>query len=173
LFKSFQDRIYNAIGLLVVAWGRLEGHFLACLLMLLNFPEGTVLGAQVPPQWNKRAAMWRAAFQTFVALRPLMDAGLKFASEIEDVALARHFIVHSLWERFKPDGSLTIDVVTIKPKKKSKNGLEIHRREVKLDDLKEIRRRINELNMALVPLSQFITWHRSSQKPPPSDIRTI
>jgi hypothetical protein len=166
------DELYKAIGLLIVAWGRLEGHFVTCLLMLLAASEGR-LGEQLPMNWKERAAVWRKAFETIAPLQPFKEAAFKLLIEIEDAAQERHVVAHALWERFRPEDSLAIDAVLIKAKAKSKNGLDIRRFPVKLGALKKVRERINKLNIALLPLSTFLTRYRSSLKPPPEDIRII
>jgi len=167
------DEYYKEVGLLVVAWGRLEGHFVVCLLTLLTMTEGHDLGEQLPMDWKKRAAIWRKAFETFTVLRPFKEAALELVTRIEAVALERHAVVHSLWERFRPEEPPTIDCVMIKAKNKTKNTLEIGRFPVTQSSLKEAREKINKLNMDLLPLSNFLTRYRIVQKPPPSDIRTI
>jgi hypothetical protein len=167
------DEYYKEIGLLVVAWGRLEGHFVACLLTLLAMDEGHELGEQLPMDWKRRATMWRKAFETFTVLRPFKEAAMQLVTQIDDAALDRHAVVHSLWERFRPEEQPTIDCVTIKAKNKTRNGLEVRRFPITLSSLQEARKTINNLNMALLPLSNFITRYRIAQKPPPSDIRTV
>jgi len=166
------DEFYKAIGLLIVAWGRLEGHFVMCLLMLLASSEGR-LGKRLPMTWKERGTVWRKGFESIAALRPFKDAALKLLAEIEDVAQDRHAVAHALWERFRPEDHPTIDAVMIKAKPKTKDGLDVRRFPVKLSALKEVGERINKLNMALLPLSTFLTRYRSSLKPPPADIRII
>ena len=166
------DEFYRAIGLLIVAWGRLEGHFVMCLLMLLASSEGR-LGKQLPMNWKDRGTVWRKGFESIGALWPFKEAALKLLTEIEDVAQDRHAVAHALWERFRAEEPPAIDAVLIKAKNKTKDGLDIRRFPVKLNSLKEVGEKINKLNMALLPLSSFLTRYRSSLKPPPSDVRTI
>jgi hypothetical protein len=166
------DDYYRAVGLLIVAWGRLEGHFVTCLLMLLAVADGR-LGRKLPMSWKERAEVWRKAFETMEALRPFREAALTLLTEMEDVATDRHAVAHALWERFRTDDPLAIDAVLIKAKPKTPDGLDIRRFAIKFDDLKIVAEKINKLNMALLPLSQFISWHRSDLKPPPEKIRTI
>jgi hypothetical protein len=82
-------------------------------------------------------------------------------------------VAHALWERFRPEEVPTVDAVMIKAKPKTKDGLDVRRFPVTLAALKEVGERINKLNMALLPLSSFLTRYRSSLKPPPADIRII
>jgi hypothetical protein len=65
--KGSRD-FYEALGLLVVAWGRLEGHFLACVLAILATPATQALGKKMPLAWDKRKMIWSKAFR-LVAVR--------------------------------------------------------------------------------------------------------
>jgi hypothetical protein len=167
------DEFYKALGILIVAWGRLEGHFVACLLMLLNLPGGEELSERLPMQLDERATVWRKAFETMAPLQPFKENALKLLAEIKDVASDRHIIVHALWEKFEPTEPLSIGTLTIKHKNKTKNGLETRRNTITIAMLKEVGEKANRLNLTLTPLSQFLTWYRSELNPPPADIRII
>jgi hypothetical protein len=167
------DEFYKALGILVVAWGRLEGHFVACLLMLLNLPGGKELSERLPMQFDERAKVWRQAFETMTPLQSFKDGALLALAEIKGVATDRNAVVHALWEKFDPREPLSIGILTIKHKNKTKNGLETRRHTVTTAMLKEVGEKANRLNLALTPLSQFLTWYRSELNPPPADIRTV
>ena len=94
------DELYKALGIMIVAWGRLEGQFVVCLLMLLNLPGGKELGDQLPMPFDRRATMWRKAFETMAPLHPFKESALTLLEGIKDVADDRHLIVHALWEAF-------------------------------------------------------------------------
>jgi hypothetical protein len=167
------DEFYKALGILIVAWGRLEGHFVVCLITLLNLPGGKELGEQLPMNFDRRAIIWRKAFETMTPLQPFRESALTLLAEIKDVASDRNAIAHALWESFAPNEPASIGVVMIKAKNKTKNGLDIRRATITTAMLKEIGEKANRLNLTLTPLSQFLTWYRSSQNPPPADTRTI
>src|ERR1700679_3258563 len=78
------DELYKALGIMIVAWGRLEGQFVMCLLTLLNLPGGTELGVQLPMAFDSRATMWRKAFGTMVPLKPFKENALKLLEEIKE-----------------------------------------------------------------------------------------
>src|ERR1700682_3912862 len=80
------DEFYKALGILIVAWGRLEGHFVVCLLMLLNLQGGKELGDQLPMPFDRRATVWRKAFETMPPLQPFRQIALTLLAEIKDVA---------------------------------------------------------------------------------------
>jgi hypothetical protein len=165
--------LYKALGIMIVAWGRLEGQFVLCLLTLLNLPGGNELGDQLPMHFDRRATIWRKAFETMPLLQSFREAALELLDGIKDAAHDRHVIVHALWDAFEPTDPPSIGIVTIKPKNKTKNGLDTQRHTVTTAKLREIGEKINRLNLALAPLGQFLTRYRSAQNPPPADIRTI
>jgi hypothetical protein len=167
------DELYKALGIMIVAWGRLEGQFVLCLLMLLNLPGGTKLGHQLPMAFDNRSTMWRKAFDTMVALKPFKGIALALLDEIKEVAQDRHLIVHALWEGFDAANPPSISILNIKPKNKTKNGLETRRNSVTTAKLGEVAEKLNRLNRTLAPITQFLTWYRSSQNPPPADIRIV
>ncbi len=167
------DELYKALGIMVVAWGRLEGQFVVCLLTLLNLPGGRELGDQLPMPFERRATMWRKAFETMPALQPFRELALTLLEGIKDVAFDLHLIVHALWEAFSSTDPPSIEIVNIKPKNKTKNGLETRRNTVTAKKLRDVAERISQLNLDMAPLSHFLTRYRSSLNPPPGDIRTV
>jgi hypothetical protein len=167
------DELYKALGIVIVAWGRLEGQFVMGLLTLLNLPGGKKLGEQLPMSFDRRAALWSKGFETMTPLHPFRDIASTLLTRIEDAATDRHLLVHALWEAVAPTEPITIDIVNIKPKKKTKNGLETRRNTVTVAKLREASERINQLNLDLAPVTKFLTWYRSSLNPPPANIRMV
>jgi hypothetical protein len=164
--------LYKAIGIMVVAWGRLEGHFVAALLTMMAI-SGDELGHQLPMNWRARGTMWRKAFETLPYLTAFKPSGLQFLTQVETVALQRHAIVHALWEKFSDSNPVTIGTVIIRHRNKTPDGLEISRAAITSEMVTEIARKANDLNLLLTPLSQFLAMHRSATSPPPADIRII
>jgi hypothetical protein len=76
------DDLYRAIGIMVVAWGRLEGHFVASLLTMMAI-SGDRLGHQLPMNWKARSAMWRKAFETLPYLAAFKQSGLQFLTQVD------------------------------------------------------------------------------------------
>jgi hypothetical protein len=91
---------YQALGTLVVAWGRLYGHFLTCILAILSTDATKGLSRKRPMAWDERARIWKEAFRLSPVLKPHEPIALKFLEEIQDVANDRNILVHGLWERF-------------------------------------------------------------------------
>jgi hypothetical protein len=167
------DEFYKALGILIVAWGRLDGHFVACLLMLLNLPGGQELGERLPMSFDERAKAWRKAFETMAALQPFKENALQLLADIKDVATDRHAVAHALWEKFDRSEPISIGILTIKHKNKTRNGLETRRHTVTTAMLKAVGEKANRLNLDLIPLSRFLTQYRAALNPPPADIRIV
>ena len=166
------DEFYRAIGLMVWAGGRREGQFGTARLTMMAI-SSDALGHQLPMNCKARTILWRKAFETLPYLSQFKESGLKLLSEVEDVALDRHAIVHGLWERFNRTDPLTIGAVIIRHKNKTADGLDIRRATVTTELITEIARKANDLNLSLMPLRQFLAKHRNATKPPPENIRTV
>jgi hypothetical protein len=55
---------YSMLGMLLVAWGRLEAHVIGNLLTILNFPEMTNSGP-LPLVWKERLKLWKRHSRPF------------------------------------------------------------------------------------------------------------
>ncbi len=166
------DEFYKAIGIMIVAWGRLEGHFVASLLTMMTIAPSE-LGVKLPMDWKARAAMWRKTFDVVPDLSMFKASALHFLEKMESVALDRHSIVHALWEQFSDTTPRSIGAVLIRGKNKTTDGLDIKRGQITVENIIEVGERANELNQRLMPLSQFLAGYRNAQKPPPANIRII
>jgi hypothetical protein len=169
------DEFYRALGIFIVAWGRLEGQFVVCLLSLLNLSgaQGLGLGTKLPMSFDDRATVWRKAFEGIPLLLPLKGAAMIFLQELKDLAEDRHTVVHALWEPFAPNEPPSIDIVTIKHKNKTKDGLETNRHTVTTAKLTGIAQKADSLNIAMAPISQLVTNLRAAQNPLPENIRRV
>ncbi|HEY5279037.1 MAG TPA: hypothetical protein VIJ67_04725 [Pseudolabrys sp.] len=167
------DEFYKALGILMIAWGRLEGHFVVCLLTILAAPGGHLLGRNVPLQWSERAKMWRKAFDTLAPLQGMRPSASEFLTEIEDLAVDRNAIVHALWEPFDPGHPPSVGIVSIKKKIGVVDGLDIKRASITLATIRNIGSRMNELNLRLMDFSRFLTDWRRKEAPPFVNIRVV
>jgi hypothetical protein len=89
---------YQAIGTMIVAFGRLEMHFLACVLSILATEPTSELSQKLPMAWNERERIWTDAFRLAPALRTHETAALSFLEELKVVADDRNILVHGMWE---------------------------------------------------------------------------
>ena len=167
------DEFYRTLGIFVVAWGRLEGQFVASLLNILNISGGEKLGAKLPMKQGDRIDLWRKAFTQIVLLVPMKQNALLLLDEMHDLAKDRDTLVHALWEPFAQTEPPSVDIVTIKHKNKTQNGLETNRHKVTIEKLREIVHTANRLNMAMAPVSHFLARLRFAQNPPPENVRII
>ena len=153
------DEFYRTLGIFVVAWGRLEGQFVICLLSLLNLSgaQGLKLGTKLPMSFDDRATVWRKAFERIPLLLPLKEAAMTLLQGLKDLAEDRHTIVHALWEPFAPTEPLSIDIVTIKHKNKTADGLDTNRHTVTTAKLIGMAKMADRLNIAMAPISQIVT----------------
>jgi hypothetical protein len=167
------DEFYRALGIFMVAWGRLEGQFVVCLLSLLNLPSAKGLGTKLPMSFDDRATVWRKAFEGIPLLLPLKQTAMILLQELKDLAEDRHTIIHALWEPFAPTEPPCIDIVTIKHKNKTSDGLETNRHTVTTAKITEIAQKADHLNIAMAPISQLATKLRAAQNPPPKNILKV
>lgn len=72
---------YAALGMLAVAWGRLEGHVIGNLLTIMNFPEMAPL-CPLPLTWERRRELWTRAFTKVPALQPCKGRAVAFMNSL-------------------------------------------------------------------------------------------
>jgi hypothetical protein len=164
------DQFYRELGVLMVAWGRLEGHFVLCLITALAIAKDKKLGYRIPHTWDQCAEKWKTAFDTILELKSIRPAAVAILAEIEDVAKDRNLVAHALWEVFVREEPLRMNVLTIKSKPKTIDGLDITRAVISIDALREISSIANMLNMKLHNISGFLSRVRG---PPPSNARIV
>jgi hypothetical protein len=58
---SDANEFYAALGMLTVAWGRLEGHVIGNLLTIMNLPE-LAPSRSLPLVWKARLDLWTKGF---------------------------------------------------------------------------------------------------------------
>jgi hypothetical protein len=68
-----------------VALGRLENHFLACIINILGLPETTPLAKRFPVSFDQRAKIWSRAFAESPTLGAKQIEAQKFLAELDDV----------------------------------------------------------------------------------------
>jgi hypothetical protein len=49
---------YMSLGILMIAWGRLDGHFSACVKTILDLADQPQFPKQIPWPWEQRANIW-------------------------------------------------------------------------------------------------------------------
>jgi hypothetical protein len=116
---------YAALGMLTVAWGRLEGHVIGNLLTIMSL-LGTTPQKPLPFRWAERLDLWKKGFSLLPALKPHSGRAVLFMKSIIEAANDRNYAAHTAWDQFIPWlAELTIDARSIKSKKGLPNAVEV------------------------------------------------
>jgi hypothetical protein len=165
------DKFYLALGISLVAWGRLEGLFLACLMMVINISEDKRIGEKLPMRLERQAIIWKDAFARIPSLKPHEKDASAFFAEFEELYLFdRNLMIHALWERFLPHLPLAIEVMKIKAVSGASNEIESRRTTISIDELAKFTTKANGLNSALKALGNALSALQGS---PPSDAQIL
>jgi hypothetical protein len=162
--KGSRD-FYEALGLLVVAWGRLEGHFLACILAILATPATQALGKKMPMAWDERKRIWSEAFDLSTSLQPYKAEADTFLLEIEQVQDDRNRLIHGLWEPFGHTDPVSADLIVLRHEKGTPNGVSHWRGTISTTHILEVAREADRLNIALQKLSGIISAEQRGSSP--------
>jgi hypothetical protein len=162
---------YQAIGTLIVAWGRLETHFLACIMVILQLNATKKLSKKLPNAWDERANIWTKASHFSPELKPHEAAALKFLDEMQDVAEVRNLVVHGLWKEFNKGPPISTQVIRIKRHKGIPRGIEFFKSVPLTPDLlRTVTQKASDLNIELQKLSAIL---QDLHGPPPPDIHIL
>jgi hypothetical protein len=160
---------YYMLGVFIIAWGRLENHFLHDIVMLFNLQVPPKIAKRVPMTCEKRLEFWERAFAELPSLGPRRDDAMLFHAAMADLATDRNFISHAQWGRFDAGPPLRIEAAILKNKKGTQLDMEHGKIEVTLDQLIKIAATADHLNMQLYPLSSFLMSLRGV---PPIEVKT-
>jgi hypothetical protein len=164
------DTFYWFVGVATVALGRLEGHFVSCLMMIIQIAKDNKIGTKLPMKWEKREKMWADAFRSVASLKFLEAEATAFIKAFNDLAGDRNLMAHCLWETFRPDLPLAMDVLNIKAVSATPDGVSFQRTSISVDSLANVATIANNLNVRLLQISQALA---ALQGPPPSDFRKL
>lgn len=161
---------YQALGQLVVAWGRLEAHLLACIQDILQTPA--TAGQRLPQSSAEHLKLWRDAFCESPALKPYEKEAVDFADRMQELADFRNPIIHGHWEPFNHTIPLTSDVLNIKQSKGTDGVyiIEVKRIIVSTNHLIELAHKVSSMNIELLRFNSILSHERG---PPPSDVHTL
>ena len=150
------NAFYEALGLALAACGRLEGHFTASLVMVLQiafFKHITPLETVLPPQWKDRERIWKDAFGLIPELQPHEAGAVAILPEMGLHSEDRNLIAHGLWEGFDAGAPYTMSILNLKKTKQRKYGVEFRRTSLSILQLRAIRDRANTLQQQLLQFS--------------------
>jgi hypothetical protein len=116
---------YAALGMLSVAWGRLEGHVNGNLLTIMNFPEMSP-PARLPLNWERRRDLWKRAFSRVEMLQPHSERAVALMNSIVESATDRNFAAHAIWGEFiKGEPEPTMYARVVRPRKGAPDIIEV------------------------------------------------
>lgn len=164
------DKFYWALGVAIVAWGRLEGQFLACLMMVIQIANDKRIGTKLPMKFKPQADKWKYAFECIPSLKPLKRNATAFFAEFDDLSDDRDLMVHALWEAFQPYPPLAVDVVKIKAVSGTPNEVEFRRTSISMDELGKFTAKANCLILDLMKLIEALSALHGA---PPSDAQIL
>ncbi len=166
------EQYYEAVGLLVVAWGRFESHFLVTCINILSLPEATAIEDKLnnkwlPDTWVERAQYWRAAFDVLPSLQTLNTDAHQLMDEILEKSSECEGVGHGLWRDFSSVEPLSMEIITISH---ADDGV-IHMKNVSIsiDRLASALETVNELNDKLRRISMYVCGLRT----PPQDAQIL
>jgi len=149
------NEFYLALGVATVAWGRLEGHFVACLMMAIQIANDKRLGMKLPPR-RKRAKVWKDAFELIPTLQPRRKDAIALLDGINDLAEDHNLMTHGIWDSFLPQTQLTIKIIGIKATTRKPDSGEFRHTTISMEELAEFTGRANSLNLRLSLIHQFL-----------------
>ena len=157
---------YAALGMLSVAWGRLEGHIIGNLLTIMNL-LGTASQKPLPFRWEERLTLWKKGFSSRPSLQIHKERAVVFMKSIMDAANDRNFAAHAVWEGFVPDaGEPTMTARAIRAKKDCPNIVEVDDRRITLSMINRALVECNRLNLEMTEFTKLL----GPVKPPPADV---
>jgi hypothetical protein len=157
---------YQALGTFIVAWGRLETHFIACILSIVATDATKELAQRIPNAWSKRSKIWQKAFRISSVLKP-HEKEATFLEQMNAIAEIRHKLVHGFWEPFNHGEPTSINVHSIKHLTGSENGVDHSKMMITTFDLQQHTREADTLNIGLQRLSLLL---KEARGPIPKDI---
>jgi hypothetical protein len=145
------DKFYCALGVANVAWGRLEGQFLTCLMLIIQIANDKHhIGTKLPMKFKPQADLWKDAFERIPSLKPFKKAAAAFFAEFDDLSDDRDLMAHALWETFMPHSPLTIKVLKIKAVKGAL--VETRRTSISINELGQFTAKANSVVLDLTKI---------------------
>jgi hypothetical protein len=149
------DKFYWALGVAMVAWGRLEGNFIACLMMVIQIAKDK--HTKLAMKWDRQAIIWKDAFARIPSLKPYERDATDFLAKYGELSANRNLMIHAIWENFKPGSPLAIDVLNIKAVSGTPNDIGVTRGAIRIDLLELFTANANHLNVELTKLGKDLS----------------
>ena len=158
------DKFYWALGVANVAWGRLEGQFLTCLMLIIQLANDKHIATKLPMKFKPQADLWKDAFERIPSIKPFKRMAAAFFAEFDELSADRDLMAHALWETFTPHPPLAINVLKIKS---IKDGLvESRRASISINELGQFTAKANSLILDLTKILDALSQLHGA--PPPN-----
>lgn len=159
-------RFYAAIGMLSVAWGRLEGQAIGNVLTMINLLGRGHEKIMLFP-WDRRIELWNEGFSSLPALKAHETRAAAFMQSIKDAAADRNFAAHAIWGEFDPHApEPTVTARSIKTRPGPLGMIDVDDRRITLAMVNAALAECNRLNLEMTDFTKLITPLR----PPPAHI---
>jgi hypothetical protein len=162
-------KFYAALGMLSVAWGRLEGHAIGNVITIMNL-LGRGQGKVALFPWDRRIELWNEGFSLLPTLKPHKDHAVTFMQSVKAAAEDRNFAAHAIWQEFELNAvEPTMTARYIREKRGSRGTIEIDDRRVTLSVVNAALAECNRLNVEMAEFTKLI----SPLRPSPAHARRL
>jgi hypothetical protein len=153
---------YASLGMLSVAWGRLEGHAIGNLLTIINLlGRGDAKVTLFP--WDRRIEIWNEGFSLLPALKAHEDRAVTFMQLVKAAAEDRNFAAHAIWEEFELNASEpTMTARSIRERRGSPSMISVDDRRITLSMVNAAIDECNRLNIEMADFTKLISPLRPS-----------
>jgi hypothetical protein len=163
-------RFYAALGMLSVAWGRLEGHANGNVLTIMTLLGRSPSKAVLFP-WDARIKVWKDGFSSLPNLKPHKDRAVAFMLSVKTAAESRNFATHAIWQEFDSNAvEPTMTARWLRDKiKKSRGSIEVDDRRITLSMVNAELAECNRFNLDMVEFTKLI----NAQRPPLDHVQRL
>jgi len=148
---------YAALGMLSVAWGRLEGHATFNVITIINL-LGRGHGKITLFPWDQLIELWNEGFSTLPPLKAHEPRATAFIQSVKEEADDRNFAAHAIWGEFDPHApEPTMTARWIKKKQGSLGMIEVDDRRITLSMVNTALAECNRLNSEMSDFTKLIT----------------
>ena len=146
----FAPAFYEAIGRVVVLWGRFETNFDGDLLMYTNIARRYGIERQMQFSLARKTKLLRQLFRDVPVFQPYLSDIRRLACDIDDASKDRNLLLHSHVGAFRAGDA---PVLELENHRHEADQFIISKASVTLADLESLASIIDNLNTRLIPFS--------------------
>jgi hypothetical protein len=156
-------KFYAALGMLSVAWGRLEGHASGNVLTIMTLMGRPQKRVSLFP-WDALIKVWNEGFSSLPNLKAREATAAAFIESVKTAAEDRNFAAHAIWQEFESNAVEPTMTARWLREKKSPGSIEVEvdDRRITLSMVNAALAECNRLNLDMVEFTKLI----SAQRPP-------